>query len=310
MPKVTALAGGVGGSKLALGLYAHLAEELTVIVNTGDDETMYGLRVCPDLDTMRYTLSGMANADTGWGLTGDTFYAIEQLRQYGLDPWFQIGDRDLATDMARTELLRSGRRLTQVEAHLGDHSGLKAKLLPMCDEPVATRVMTPGGELDFQEYFVKRHHQDTVTGISYRGIEQATLNDEVSAALSAAELVVLCPSNPGVSITPILAVPGLRPLLRQLTVQRIAVSPIVGGAAVSGPAGHMMAALGFEVSVLGLAAMYQDFLTGLVIDERDAELEAALQQRGLRVLVTSTIMKTADDKRRLAGELLAWAGDA
>src|SRR5690348_12239518 len=211
MRSVVALAGGVGGSKLAFGLHAHLGPRLAVIVNTGDDETMYGLRVCPDLDTVRYTLSGMASAETGWGIGGDTFHALEQLERYGLDTWFRLGDRDLATNLARTELLAGGKRLTEVEAQLDERSGLDCRLLPMCDQPVATRLTTAAGdELAFQEYFVRRRHQDEVRRVAYAGVERAGVSDEVRQALAGASCLILCPSNPIVSIGPILAVPGLR----------------------------------------------------------------------------------------------------
>jgi LPPG:FO 2-phospho-L-lactate transferase len=304
---VVALAGGVGGSKLAYGLYAHLGERLTVVVNTGDDETMYGLRVCPDLDTVRYTLSDMASTETGWGIDGDTFHALDQLERYGLDTWFRLGDRDLATNLARTELLRRGLRLTQVELRLDDRSGLSCQLLPMCDEPVATRITTAAGEqLAFQEYFVKRQHRDEVQAVAYGGIEQATLSQEVRQALDQASCILLCPSNPIVSIAPILGVPDLRAMLRGVHGPRVAVSPIVGGQAVSGPAGQLMAAAGCEVSVVGLARLYQDFLTGMVIDEADRHHVQALRDMGLQVLATNTLMATPDDKRRLAGEILQW----
>jgi len=306
--QVLALAGGVGGSKLAFGLYTHLRERLTVIVNTGDDETMFGLRVCPDLDTVRYTLSGLANPDTGWGIAGDSFQALEQLARYGLETWFRLGDRDLGTNLARTELLLRGKRLTEVEGHLDERLGLACRLLPMCDQPVATRVTTPAGEMAFQEYFVKRRHQDEVRRITCSGIEQALLSPEVQRALGEAAYVVLCPSNPMVSIGPILAVPGFRERLAELSVSRVAVSPIVGSQAVSGPAGQMMDAAGYEVSVLGLARLYADFLTGLVIDETDAAFAPALRDLGLQVLVTNTIMKTAGDKRHLAADILQWLG--
>jgi LPPG:FO 2-phospho-L-lactate transferase len=302
-----ALAGGVGGSKLAYGLYAHLDEQLSVVVNTADDETMFGLRICPDLDTVRYTLSGMANTRTGWGVAGDTFNALDQLRRYGLATWFQLGDRDLATHLARTEMLGTGKRLTEVEAELDRASGLRCRLLPMCDEPVATRVtIADGTELAFQEYFVKRRHEDEVRQVTFNGAAAASLSQEVRQAVEQASCIVLCPSNPIVSIGPILAVPGLRPLLRGLSVPRVAVSPIVGGQAVSGPAGRLMVAAGCESSVLGLARLYEDFLTGMVIDRADEGYAAALRDIGLQTLVADTIMKTDDDKRRLAGEILEW----
>lgn len=310
MSNIVALAGGVGGSKLAYGLYDALQERLTVIVNTGDDETMFGLRVCPDLDTMRYTLSGLANTVTGWGLANDSFNALDEVGRYGLETWFRLGDRDLGSNLARTQLLLDGWRLTDVEARLDAGLALKCRLLPMCDEPVATRITVQDGELAFQEYFVKRQHRDQVERISYRCIEQATLSPEIQQALETAGFVILCPSNPMVSIAPILAVPGLRPLLDGLNVPRVAVSPIIGGQAVSGPAGQMMAAAGCEVSVVGLAHLYKSFLTGIVIDEADGGLASALRDLGLDVLATNTIMKTPDHKRRLATEILEWLGAA
>lgn len=304
---VVALAGGVGGSKLAFGLYAHLGEQLTVIVNTGDDETMYGLRICPDLDTVRYTLSGVANPETGWGIEGDSFHALDQLEAYGLDCWFRLGDRDLATHLARTELLRRGLRLTQVQAQLDERSGLRCRLLPMCDEPVATRITTVAGEeLTFQEYFVKRRHQDDVRQVEVQGLPKAAMSEEVRSALDQANCVLLCPSNPVVSIGPILSVPGVRPLLRELSVPRVAVSPIVGGQAVSGPAGPLMLAMGYDSSVTGLAKLYGDCLTGMVIDHADAASVDALRDMGLHVLVTNALMRSDDDKRRLARDILEW----
>ena len=307
MSDVLALAGGIGGSKLAWGLHEHLRERLTVVVNTGDDETMFGLRICPDLDTVRYTLSGQANQESGWGIDGDSFQAMGQLDRYGLETWFRLGDRDLATHLARTELLSRGQRLTEVEAYLDDRVGLACRLLPMCDEPVATRVtIADGRELAFQEYFVQRRHADPVASVAFRGVAEARLSLELRAALASASRLVLCPSNPCVSIGPILAVPGLRPLLASLAAPRAAVSPIVGGQAVSGPAGQMMAAAGFEVSVVGLARLYGDAITAMVIDEVDRGSVAALRDLGLQVLVTNTFMKTAGDKRRLAGEILEW----
>jgi LPPG:FO 2-phospho-L-lactate transferase len=306
--RVVALAGGVGGSKLAFGLYAHLGERLSVIVNTGDDDTMYGLRICPDLDTVRYTLSGLANPQTGWGMAGDTFQAMDQLERYGLEAWFRLGDRDLATHMARTKLLAEGRSLTEVEAWLDERSGLACRLLPMCDQPVATRVtLVDGRELSFQEYFVKRRHADAVRHVAFAGADGASLSDAIRQALAGAACLILCPSNPVVSIGPILSVPGLRSLLRDLRIPRVAVSPIIGDQAVSGPAGQLMAAVGCEVSVLGLAGMYGDFLTGMIIDEADRDRAPALRDRGLDVLVTNTLMKTAGDKRRLASDVLEWA---
>ncbi len=306
---VLALAGGVGGSKLAYGLYRQLGPRLTVIVNTGDDETMFGLRVCPDLDTLRYTLSGMANPETGWGIREDTFHALAQLEAYGMDTWFKLGDRDLATDLARTQLLSEGVSLTEVERRLDGSAGLSCRILPMCNEPVATRIRTATGELSFQDYFVKQRHEPAVESVAYRGIERASVTAECLDAIASADTIVLCPSNPMVSIQPILSVPGLRQAIATSRAAKIAVSPIVAGQAVSGPAGQMMAAAGYDVSAFGLARLYGDFLSGIVIDWADKELELPLRRLGLEVLVTKTILSTAEDKVELAGRLLEWAAD-
>lgn len=305
---IVALAGGVGGAKLAVGLYRCLPPgELTLIVNTGDDAEMFGLHISPDLDTALYTLAGLANPQTGWGLSGDTFAAMEMLERYGAPTWFRLGDRDLATHMVRTALLREGRRLTEVTAHLAARLGVQATVLPMCDERVATLVETPEGVLDFQEYFVHRRWDVEVHGVRLRGIDAARPTREVRAALLVAELVIFCPSNPVVSIGPILGVPGLADLLRGLRVPRVAVSPIVGGQAVSGPAGRLMRALGFAESVHGVAAFYRGLIDGLVIDHADAAERARLEASGLSVLVTNTIMRSDDDRTALAEAVLAFA---
>src|SRR5436305_13252376 len=234
---IVALAGGVGGAKLAQGLSLALPPDaLTVIGNTADDFEHLGLRISPDLDTVLYTLAGMANPETGWGVAGDTFRALDLLGRYGGETWFLIGDLDFATHVRRTELLRAGRSLTEVAATLARGLGLRAALLPMCDEPVATVVETPAGPLAFQDYFVRRRHQDPVSAVRFEGVERATLPAGVAAALREAEAIVLCPSNPIVSLGPILAVPGLRDALRAAPGPRVAVSPIVGGRARNGPA--------------------------------------------------------------------------
>lgn len=307
---IVALAGGVGGAKLAVGLYRALPpRELTLVVNTGDDAEMFGLHVAPDLDTVLYTLSGLVNGDTGWGLAGDTFACLAMLERYESPTWFRLGDRDLATHLARTALLRQGRRLTEATAHLAGRLGLHAALLPMCDERVETLIETPDGLLEFQEYFVHRRWDVAVRGVRLRGIEAARPTHEVRAALRAAEALVICPSNPAVSIGPILAVPGLADLVRGLRVPRVAVSPIVGGQAVSGPAGALLRALGFEESVLGVAAFYDGLLDGLVIDEADAGERERIAERGLRVLVTNAIMRSDEDRLALARRVLDFVGE-
>lgn len=308
MKHLVALAGGVGGAKLADGLYRTLPPDtLTVIVNTADDFDRFGLRVCPDADTVMYTLAGIANPATGWGIVDDTFATLDMIGRYGGDTWFRIGDRDFATDILRTDRLRRGETLSQVTDALTRALGVRATLAPMCDEPVATMVDTPDGRLDFQEYFVRRRHADTVRGVSFAGIETATLPAAIGAALAAADAIVFCPSNPIVSLGPILAVPGFHQRLAAAQCPKIGVSPIIGGRALKGPADQMLADLGLDVSCLGVAKLYQDVLDGWVIDQVDAALAPSIQALGLQTLVTQTVMTTNADRDRLAGEMLAFA---
>ena len=305
---IVALAGGVGGAKLAQGLYRALPPDtLTVVGNTADDMIHLGLRISPDLDTVLYTLAEMANPVTGWGIAGDSLRTFELLRRYGAEDWFILGDLDLATHIRRTTLLASGASLTAATASLTHALGVRAAILPMCDEPVGTIVETPDGPLTFQDYFVRRQHRDSVTGIRFAGIETATLPAGVAAALDAAEAIILCPSNPFVSLGPILAVGDFRARLAAARVPRVAVSPIIGGRALKGPADQMLAGLGHDVSTLGVARLYADLLDGLVIDNEDAALAPAIEALGLRTLVTQTIMGDADDRQRLAAETLAFA---
>ena len=307
---ILALAGGVGGAKLAQGLALALPPgELSVVVNTADDFELYGLRICPDLDTVLYTLAGIADPVNGWGIAGDTHHALGQIAAYGRDPWFRLGDRDIATHILRTERLRQGATLTEAVAELAAACGVASRLLPMTDDPVATLVDTPGGRLAFQDYFVARRQRDDVLSVVFDGVETARLPDGVAAAVAAAELVVLCPSNPIVSLGPILAVPGLRAALAASAAPVVAVSPIVGGRALKGPADRMLATLGHEVSAAGVAALYAGFhglVDALVIDGADADLAPRIEAFGLRALVTSTVMGDADDRRRLAREVLAF----
>lgn len=309
---VVALAGGVGGAKLAHGLYRALPPDaLTIVVNTGDDFDLYGLRICPDADTVLYTLAGLANEATGWGVAVETWSARDMLARYGEPAWFAVGDRDLATHVVRTQRLREGQTLSQVLASLAEALGVRARLLPMADEPVPTVVSTPGGDLAFQEYFVHRRHEDAVLGVRFEGIEQARAPDGVQSAAAAADAILFCPSNPVVSIGPILAVPGMRDLLAQRRVSRVAVSPIVGGKALKGPADRMLADLGFESSAYGVARWYAKhypgLLTGFVLDAQDAEEAARIDALGMRTLVTDTVMRSVADRERLAREVLAFA---
>jgi LPPG:FO 2-phospho-L-lactate transferase len=305
---IVALAGGVGGAKLAHGLYRRLPPQaLTVVVNTADDFDLYGGRICPDADTVMYTLADLANPATGWGLAGDTFATLDMLARYGRDSWFQVGDRDFATHLLRTERLRAGATPTAVAAELTAALGIQAAILPMCDQPVATRVQTPAGLLDFQDYFVRRHHQDAVAGVVFEGAAVARVTPAVAAALSAATAIVFCPSNPIVSVGPILAVPGLRAALAARPVPKVAVSPIVGGQALRGPADRMLAGLGHEVSAYGVAALYQGLIDGVVIDEVDAALAPRIAGLGMAVLVAPTVMADLADREELADRVLAFA---
>lgn len=305
---IVALAGGVGGAKLAQGLYLALPpDRLAVIGNTADDFEHFGLRISPDLDTVLYTLSGLANPTQGWGVAGDTTRTLDLLKRYGAADWFTIGDLDFATHIRRSELLRAGQTLTGVTAALAAGLGVRAAILPMCDEPVMSMVATPEGELPFQVYFVQRRHQDPVSAIRFAGIAAATLPAGVGAALDGAATIVLCPSNPFVSLGPILAVPGFRARLAAAPGVKVAVSPIIGGRALKGPADQMLAGLGHDVSALGVARLYRDFLHGLVIDQEDAALAPAIEELGLRVLVAQTIMGDDGDRHRLAGEVLDFA---
>jgi LPPG:FO 2-phospho-L-lactate transferase len=305
---VVALAGGVGGAKLAEGLQAHLGDALSVIVNTGDDCRRHGLLVMPDHDTVLYNLAGIEQVGLGWGIAGDTFAAMDQLGRYGEETWFRLGDRDLALHVARSARLAAGDRLTRVCLGLQRALGVPARILPMADEPVPTEVRTADGWLEFQEYFVHRRQEPEVLEIRFSGIEAARPTPEVIAALDAAAAIVIAPSNPLVSVGPILAVPGMRDLLaaaRGRGAPVAAVSPIIGGRALKGPADRMLVALGHDASALGVARLYADLVELFVLDAEDAALAPAVEALGLRALVTDTIMGDDASRARLAGEVLA-----
>jgi LPPG:FO 2-phospho-L-lactate transferase len=311
--RVVELAGGVGGAKLAEGLAAHLGADLTVVVNTGDDLELHGLAVWPDHDTVAYTLAGLDDEERGWGLRDESWAVMDGLAALGADPWFRLGDRDLATHLWRTDRLRAGERPTDVALGLRERLGFAPTILPMSDEPVRTDVRTDDGWLEFQEYFVHRHQAPEVHEVRFRGIEAARATSEVLAALSAAELVVIAPSNPVVSIGPILAVPGMRAALtaaRDRGVRIIAVSGIIGGQALKGPADRMLVSLGHESSALGVARWYGDLVSDFVIDEQDRASADAITVLGTAVHVTDTIMGGDAGRARVGGELLRLAGVA
>ncbi|HEU0115935.1 MAG TPA: 2-phospho-L-lactate transferase [Thermomicrobiales bacterium] len=306
-PMIVALAGGVGGAKLAQGLAALAPHALTVVVNTADDFDLYGLRICPDLDTVLYTLAGIADPANGWGIAGDTTATLEAIARLGRDPWFKLGDRDLATHIVRTERLRGGAPLSTVTAELAAALGVRATILPMTDDPVATMVETPTGTLPFQDYFVLRRQTDEVIGVTFAGIERAAPAPGVLGAIAAADAILFCPSNPFVSLGPILAVPGLAAAVAASPAPVVAVSPIVGGQAIKGPAAKMFASLGVEPSALAVARHYAGQIDGLAIDEVDAAWAPAIAALGIRPLVTRTVMGGLADRTRLAAETVAFA---
>jgi LPPG:FO 2-phospho-L-lactate transferase len=303
--KVCALAGGVGGAKLAAGLQDVLpAGDLSVVVNTADDFDLWRLHICPDLDTVMYTLAGISNPETGWGLAGESFDALSMLERYGEETWFKLGDRDIATHILRTYGLRSGETLTGVTAGLARALGVVSTILPMSDDPVSTVLETPDGRLEFQEYFVRRSQRDEVLGVELRGIEDARPTEEVLAAISGADAIIFCPSNPVVSVGPILAVPRITEALASTSAPKVAVSPIVGGRALKGPADRMLASLGHEVSATGVAGMYTGLVDGMVVDRIDEDERAGIEALGMRALVTESVMRDAEDRARLALETL------
>ncbi len=303
MKRVVLFVGGVGGAKLALGMYRVLPPDaLTIVVNTGDDFWHYGLRVCPDTDTVLYTLAGRVDPVNGWGIAGDTTVTLDALRALGETPWFNIKDRDIATHLLRTEMLRRGHTLTQIAAHLAQAQGVTCRVLPMSDQFVETRVQTrEHGWLDFQEYFVRHRCQPTVLDVRYEGAEQAAVTPQVAQALHTADLIVFAPSNPWLSIMPMLHVPGMRAAIAQSAAPSIAVTPIVEGRAIKGPAAKMMAEMGYEVSYASVARFYADFVRVFVYDKRDPlrELDAP------RLVALDTIMTDEASKVRLAREVLA-----
>ncbi len=309
--RVVALAGGVGGAKLAHGLQSHLGDRLTVVVNTADDMERHGLLVMPDHDTVMYTLAGLANRDQGWGLESETYAAAAMLERYGEETWFRLGDRDLATHVARTRRLRDGERLTDVCLGLQRSLGVPARILPMTDDIVRTEVRSDVGWLDFQDYFVRRHQEPEVREVRFRGVEAATATREVLDAIGSASVVVVAPSNPIVSIGPILAVAGVRDALgaaRGRGAPIVAISGIVGGKALKGPADRMLASLGHEASALGVARLYGAWVDTFVLDSIDAALAPAIEALGIRVVITDTIMSDDRARARLAKEILTAAG--
>ena len=299
-----ALSGGIGGAKLSLGLARLLGERLTMIVNTGDDFEHLGLAISPDVDTTLYTLAGIANPETGWGRRDETWSFLEAIGKLGGPTWFRLGDRDLATHVERTRRLGAGETLTAVTAHLARQLGVTALILPMADERVRTVVESDVGTLAFQDYFVRHQCRPAVRGLRYQGAASARMSTRIEAALSAATLggVILCPSNPWLSVDPILAVPGLRAAIRASGARVVAVSPVIGGKAVKGPTAKIMGELGLPPGVASIAEHYGDLLDHIVVDAADGD---AVRGLPLQTSVTRTLMQTLDDKIALARHCLA-----
>lgn len=308
MKKIVCLCGGVGGAKLALGFSKILSpEELTIVVNTGDDFEHLGFTICPDIDTVIYTLAGINNKNLGWGLEGETWEFMQQLEQSGKDTWFKLGDKDLLTHRLRKQHLSQSRNLTEVTTILSRHYGVKHRVLPMSDNKLRTIVHTPEGKLPFQHYFVREQCKPTVTGFEFEGLPKAAGTSQVMLALSDPELsaVVICPSNPFVSIDPILSLRGMRDKLKNLSAPVIAVSPIIGGQAIKGPTAKMMDELKIPKTSPAIAQHYADILDILVIDDADRADQAAVEKQGIRCPTTQTLMQTDADKESLARFILS-----
>ena len=302
---ITALAGGVGAARFLTGLVKLVEEkDVSIIVNTGDDIELFGLHISPDVDIVTYTLAGIVDEEKGWGIKGDTFHCLEALRKFNSEVWFNLGDKDLATHILRTNLLKHGSKLSEVTAQVSRLLGLEATILPMTDDKFETRVLIEEGAVHFEEYFVKREAKDDVLGVEFLGADRAKPAAGVLEAIKEAELVIICPSNPIVSIGTILSVNGVREALKHTGAKKVAVSPIIAGAPVKGPADKLLRGLGFEVSAYSVAKLYSDFLDMFVLDVADSAERAKIEALGVEVKVTNTLMKSLEDKVKLARTVL------
>lgn len=307
-PRITLLAGGVGGAKLAVGLAAICEPgQLSIIGNVADDQEFHGLWVSPDIDTLTYTLAGRIDSAKGWGLADESNRVLDGLKRLGCDSWMYLGDRDLATHILRTQLRSQGIRPSVIAQRIAESFGVQNKIILPTDDRLQTRIRTPEGWLSFQEYFVREQCQPEILDIQLDGVERATATPEALAAIREADLLILAPSNPIVSIGPILAVPGLGQAFALCNAVKVAVSPLIGGATVKGPADRMLSVSGYRCNNLGIADCYSDLIDGLIIDQRDQSEARALEERGLHVMTTNTLMLNDADKTRLARELLQFA---
>jgi len=298
---IVALAGGVGAARFLEGLIRVIPQKkITIVGNVGDDTEVYGLHVSPDLDIVAYTLAGLVNPSRGWGFREDTFHCQEILRKYGYETWFNIGDRDLATHLSRTQQLREGSQLSQVTQNIVRRLGLRVALLPATNDPFTTYVVSRGRRMHFQEYMVKQGTRPKVSSVIFEGARSAKPAHGVLESITQAEGVIVCPSNPIVSIGAVLAVPKVRPALQRTKARVVAVSPIIGGRTVKGPADKLMKSLGLEPSAVGVAKCYRDFLDTFIIDQIDKKLAPKIEDLGIATIVAQTLMKTMADKVRLA----------
>jgi LPPG:FO 2-phospho-L-lactate transferase len=306
---ITALAGGVGAARFLSGLVRAVPEEeLLVIVNTGDDIELYGLHISPDIDIVSYTLAGIVDEEKGWGIKGDTFHCLEMLGSYGCETWFNLGDRDLATHLYRSSLLKGGLSLSEATVEICRVLGLKVRIVPMTDDKFETWVVTKSGSVHFQEYMVRRGAKDAVLDVKLEGAQTAKPAPGVVDSILRSELIIVCPSNPIVSIGTILSVKGVREALRQSEARRIAISPIVAGAPIKGPADKLMKGLGLEVSAYSVARLYRDFLDVFVLDFADEKERMRIEKLGVEVVTANTIMKTLEDKVELARTVVKQTG--
>ena len=302
---ITALAGGVGAARFLTGLVKLVnKKDLSIIVNTGDDIELFGLHISPDIDIVTYTLAGIVDEEKGWGIRGDTFQCLEALRKFNQDVWFNIGDRDLATHIFRTNLLKKGLKLSEVTAEVTRALGLNVAILPMTDDKFETHIITRNGSIHFQEYLVKRGARDEVLGVEFLGADNAKPAAGVIDSVMNAELVIVCPSNPIVSIGTILAVKGVRDALKRTDAKKVAISPIIAGAPIKGPADKLLKGLGLEVSAYSVAKLYSDFLDTFILDAADSAQKDKIEKLGIKVKVTNTIMRTLEDKIQLAKTVL------
>lgn len=308
---IVVLAGGVGAARFLQGVVQVVPQQqLTVIANTGDDRDFYGLRVSPDIDIVLYTLAGIVNETHGWGIRDDTYHTMQQLTSYGNEDWFALGDRDLATHIHRTNLLRQGKTLSEITDELRQHLGVQLRILPMSDQKIETHIQTPAGLIHFEEYMVQRRCADEVQDVTFVGSDTAKAAPGVIDAIKTAEAILIAPSNPIVSIGSILSVPGIHDALHEASGMIVAVSPIVGGSPIKGPADKLMRGLGMDVSAVGVARCYRDFLDVMIIDKQDEPLAGAIEDLGIPTVVTNTIMRDSAAKAELAREVIQAAGIA